>query len=231
LVGVVPTAGLRARRGVVDLLLPVFLRAAEAAVAIGPDLRVVAWNRAAEDLLGLRAKEARGRPCFEVFRGRDRHGSLVCRASCRVAGLARQGRSACPFELVAHPEVDRSVWLGVSTLVAPPRTRSRWMLVHLFREVTLPPELERLVAERLQDRPAPGPGPAPGPLAEPDLGVLTSREREVLALLIEGAGTREIARRLFISHVTVRNHVQHILHKLGARHRAEVVARALRAGR
>ena len=43
---------------------------------------------------------------------------------------------------------------------------------------------------------------------------LTSREKEVLRCLAEGLSTAAIAKKLFISPVTVRNHVQSILNKL-----------------
>ena len=58
---------------------------------------------------------------------------------------------------------------------------------------------------------------------------LTPREWEVLDLLCEGAGTAEIARRLFLSHVTVRRHVSNILGKLGASSREEAARLALAA--
>lgn len=59
---------------------------------------------------------------------------------------------------------------------------------------------------------------------------LTQRERDVLELLVEGATTRQIAERLFISHNTARNHVQHLIRKLGAHSRVEAIATALRKG-
>lgn len=57
---------------------------------------------------------------------------------------------------------------------------------------------------------------------------LTSREWEVLDLLTRGASTLEIAERLSLSTDTVRSHVKHLLHKLGAHSRAEAVAIAER---
>jgi DNA-binding NarL/FixJ family response regulator len=58
---------------------------------------------------------------------------------------------------------------------------------------------------------------------------LTRRESEVLDLLCEGAGTAEIARRLFLSSVTVRRHLSNILGKLGASSREEATRLALAA--
>lgn len=63
-------------------------------------------------------------------------------------------------------------------------------------------------------------------LAEP----LTSREQEVLALLAEGAGNKEIAARLAISENTAKFHVSSILGKLGAETRTEAVTRGYRLG-
>src|SRR5690606_22463697 len=60
------------------------------------------------------------------------------------------------------------------------------------------------------------PGPEPPPFAG-----LTPREREVLDLVARGLSNGEIARRLFISPKTVRNHITHLFGKLGVTRRAE----------
>ena len=54
---------------------------------------------------------------------------------------------------------------------------------------------------------------------------LTAREREILQLIDAGLANKEIARRLDIELATVKNHVHHILEKLGARRRGEAAAR------
>jgi DNA-binding NarL/FixJ family response regulator len=59
---------------------------------------------------------------------------------------------------------------------------------------------------------------------------LTTREREVLALLADGRSTEEIAGELFLSLHTVRNHVRNILTKLHARTKLEAVVIAARGG-
>lgn len=57
---------------------------------------------------------------------------------------------------------------------------------------------------------------------------LTPRERQVLALLVEGSDNAQIARRLSVSANTVRTHVQSILTKLGVRSRLQAAAFAVR---
>jgi NarL family two-component system response regulator LiaR len=57
---------------------------------------------------------------------------------------------------------------------------------------------------------------------------LTAREREVLALIIEGLNNTQIADRLVVSPSTIKSHVSHILAKLGVASRTEAAALAVR---
>jgi len=61
------------------------------------------------------------------------------------------------------------------------------------------------------------------PHPHPDLH-LTPRQSEVLKLLELGRSTTQIAEELHVSRETVRNHVRHLLHALGASSRLEAVA-------
>lgn len=67
--------------------------------------------------------------------------------------------------------------------------------------------------------------PAPAPFPE-----LTDREREVLDLIARGDNNESIARRLYVSPKTVRNHVSNILTKLQVADRAQAIVRAREAG-
>ena len=59
---------------------------------------------------------------------------------------------------------------------------------------------------------------------------LSEREREVLELVAQGHDNRRIARELFISDKTVRNHVSSLFTKLDVPDRAEAIRRARQAG-
>ena len=59
---------------------------------------------------------------------------------------------------------------------------------------------------------------------------LTEREREVLRLISDGLGNREIAQKLKISGHTAKFHVSSILSKLGAASRTEAVSHGIRRG-
>ena len=74
---------------------------------------------------------------------------------------------------------------------------------------------KRLLAEFAVRRPA-----VPAPAA---LSGLTSREREVLGLVVLGWSNAEIAAKLVVTQSTVKTHVGHILDKLGLRDRVHAV--------
>lgn len=201
--------------------LDILARTTDAMVAIGPDLTIVGWNEGASELFGYRAEDVLGRPCAEVLCWRDRCGDPVCQA-CLAADPGPEDELGATREVIGRTADDKTLWLSASTVVPSLELRGQCRLVHLIREVGLPPELERLVVERLQ-------GWSLATDHEPDeLAVLTPREREVLGLLTEGLDGPAIAERLFLSQPTVRNHIQHILTKLGVHSRAEAVALALR---
>lgn len=91
-------------------------------------------------------------------------------------------------------------------------------------EALLAPRATRLLVEQFVARPEPGAAP-PAALAG-----LTGREREVLTLIATGLSNAEITRRLVVSPATTKTHVSHLLAKLGARDRAQLVVAAYTSG-
>jgi DNA-binding NarL/FixJ family response regulator len=68
------------------------------------------------------------------------------------------------------------------------------------------------------------------PVADPRLGLLTAREREVLEEIAAGASNAEIGQRLYLAEGTVKTHIGRLLAKLSIRDRVGLVLFAYEAG-
>ena len=176
-----------------------------AVFAMDASNRIIHWNAGSERLLGLPARAVLGKPCHQVLDGRDANGNDYCQQSCPVAHQARTTKEhpVCPFEL------------DVRTGDGGRRTIS----TGLFAIETYHPALATLVHVCRENRPAVAPSRDSERRAEPSLTAdgaetLTNRETEVLQGLGKGLAAAAIGEALFISEVTVRNHVARILVKL-----------------
>lgn len=83
------------------------------------------------------------------------------------------------------------------------------------------PQAAKALAEQMQH---------PERVVDDPYGRLTTREREVFHLIVEGLTTKEIARKLDISAKTAENHRARVLDKVDVRNTAELVRYALRKG-
>ena len=61
-------------------------------------------------------------------------------------------------------------------------------------------------------------------------GLISKREEEVLQLIADGLSTTEVAKKLYISVKTVKNHLASIYQKLDSRDRTQAVVQAVRMG-
>jgi DNA-binding NarL/FixJ family response regulator len=89
----------------------------------------------------------------------------------------------------------------------------------------LSPAATRGLVSRFLSQPVPSALPA-----ALELGGLTDREREVLALVAYGLSNDEIAERLYLSPLTVKTHINRAMGKLGVRDRAQLVVIAYQSG-
>lgn len=203
-------------------------RTAEGAMVVDQEGKVAFWNRAAQRLLGFKAQEVMGRPCCEIIRGETLSGHPLCSPTCPIAGRIRSGGGVRQFDMQTRTKDGRLVWLNVSTLPVPSRKRNVFWIAHLFRDITNQVRARRLVQELQVVLESPGlPAVAIQPDSPPEIPAtfpLTGREREILRLVATGATSASIADTLSISPKTVRNHIQHILAKLGAHSRLQALA-------
>lgn len=127
-----------------------------------------------------------------------------------VASLLRSGVSAVLPNTATREEILAAVEAALAGLIVLPRDA-----LEIFEET--PPMQEANHESIALD-------------LEPLTETLTPRERQVLNMMAEGFGNKEIAWRLQISEHTVKFHVSSILAKLGASSRTEAVAQGLRRG-
>lgn len=88
----------------------------------------------------------------------------------------------------------------------------------------LAPAVARRVISEVAER------PEPSPRWREQIGVLTDRERDVVAAVAQGLSNQAIGRRLHMSPATARTHVSRALTKLGLRDRPQLVVLAYEAG-
>ena len=199
---------------------------ADPAFATDENQRIVAWNRAAEQLLGHAAQGIRGRPCHEIICGTDLFGNAVCDHDCTLSRMARRGDPIASFEMCVRRADGEGVGVAVSVLVLPGRDPSRRLQVHIFRPIGRGCETTELLRRLIGWAAATSsPGADPSGPAQP---VLTNREIDVLRRLAEGKRTEDVADELSVSKATVRTHVRNLLTKLEAHSRLEAVTTALR---
>ena len=147
-----------------------------------------------------------------------------------VTRLAARGRLPATLVLTTFDDGDAAVALiaaGARGFLLKNVTLER--LVDAVRTLAaggtvVPPALAERAAKAKAARSAAPALPAPARIE------LSTREHEVLKLLIAGHSNREIGRALFVAEGTVKNHVSSILHKLGVRDRTQAVIKALERG-
>jgi DNA-binding NarL/FixJ family response regulator len=139
------------------------------------------------------------------------------------------------YDVCARAKSGQTHWINVSILAFPTdENYTSPLIVHLFRDVTQKKQDEAFIhqvvgaVEQLRDAALP-PLSRPAAVRRAEIG-LTEREWEILALLVQGHRTADIARSLSISPATARNHIQNILHKLHVHSRLEAVTYALEHG-
>ncbi len=191
---------------------------------------VILWNKGCEKLLGRSAYQVLGRHCYDIMGGRDMFGNLYCCPNCPITVQAREH----PRDPVRSFELDVSTGDGgtrrvaITTFAIPASQPSLATLVHVIRipgqnASPLEDELEQAVA-------APQKARAPLRTPEGQIAPLTDREQEILRCMARGLPTTAIAEQLFISPVTVRNHIARILSKLDVHTKLAAVAFAYRNG-
>ena len=209
------------------------IKTAEGFFAVDGDQRIVHWNETAERMIGLSAAKALGKPCHEVFAGRDAQNFQFCRPNCPVTQNARRGRATPDYDVVVEGPDGRDMWANVSVMLLK-KPQKAPLVLHSFRDVTERRRVEtfaRRAMENLREIES-------SPPADPELEAeeprptpvppLSRREMQVIQLMSVGLTTKDIAAHLGVSPITARNHITHVITKLGAGNRLQAVLYASR---
>lgn len=203
------------------------LSAAHPLYAVDLDQRITSWNDAASSQLRS-GDEVIGRRCYEVLASMDIRNASICRPNCPVISMARTGRPSRDFEVWTQEQSGDSGRVQVSILVQEAEDPAQCRVLHMVRRVeepTTPAAGPRGLtrAGRAGKRQA-------GPVSPELQHLITPRQIASLRLLAEGYSPEEIAGSLGIRPITIRNHIQAAMDRLGARTRLEAVIIASRAG-
>ena len=193
-------------------------RSGEAVFAIDGADRIILWNKACETLVG---NSGRSRGSYEVMSGRDANGNLYCHRGCAVAYQAREKKEdpVHRFELKVGTGDGKAKVLSSSLFAIPSYHPALTTVVHVLRPVTEATTTARSAEDS-------GEPLTPITNGEGETVALTTREKEILRSLAQGMPTPAISKRHGIAAVTVRNHIQNILQKLGVHSKLEAVVLA-----
>ena len=179
---------------------------------------VIYMNQRAERLLGKEPGAAVGRPCHEMIKGHNPDGGIRCQHNCEITRMVRVGEEVEPYTLRINSDEGEERWLQL--LVIPyADSRGSDRIAHCAFRI----DRSHIIQSYLDRVAARTPVNADRRFNLDESG-LSKREREVLELLAEDQNLYEIAEKLNVSYYTVRNHVQHILVKMGVHSTLEAVA-------
>ncbi|MEE8343163.1 MAG: LuxR C-terminal-related transcriptional regulator [Gammaproteobacteria bacterium] len=194
--------------------------------AVDSRQRIIFWNSGCAQLLDIPTNEALHRHCNDIVRGKDLIGEPFCSDGCCVARMTDGGKGPTTFPLQVSNGNGSELHLSVSIVLMPSREKDCWACVHLLHREGVTNALDVMeYADQAKSVSYSGRGNGN---SSNDVSTLTARESEILKLLAEGLTARVISKMLYISLVTVRNHIQHIQAKLGVHSQAETVAYAYR---
>lgn len=187
---------------------------------IGSDKRIRFLNQGAEELLGVKSRDAIGTPCNQIVNGLDGDHAPFCCHECPVFAAVHGGCELQPQTLLlgkhALPRWTRLLPILVKSpdgsgliLVESAVDIDRWARVEEYLRKISARDRVRSVGEESK---------------------LTRRESQILALLAEGFDQRDLAKRLHIRYSTLRAHVQRILTKLGVSSLQAAIAHELLVG-
>jgi len=180
---------------------------------------IVYLNPQAEALMGKSHSECVGQPCHETVNGVSFDGEKLCGADCLVRRSIRREQPIEPIAFTITGNNGNEHHVKVVIIAAEMGPQRDQQLVHCIVDEGREHAMRRYVEtvrSRSKHRKA--------ELESLEPFHLSDREKEILRLLATDETLHGIAHKLSLSYATVRNHVQHLLTKLGVHSILEAVA-------
>jgi len=203
--------------------------AADGAFVVDDKLRIAYWNKTAETILGFDKDDVTSHFCYQLLRGCDEKGHLICKARCQVAKLSLNSKPVPNYDIHVTTKGRENHWLNMSVFTYRiGKANGKKMIVHFFHDLNGKKFDGEVLAQLIElINHSPNVSAKNGTGMEPGSATLTLREREIISLMAKGHGTKEIANLLSVSSNTIRNHIQHILQKFQVHTRLEAVIYAI----
>ncbi len=182
-----------------------------ASLNVEPDMRVVAEAGSGEEALDAYRQHQPALVLMDV----RLPGMSGIEAAAAILGQFPNAHLLMLSTHAGEEEIYRSLQTGAAGYILKSAVREQ--LLHAIRQVHrgeryIDPNVASLLAARLSHR------------------SLTSRELEVLRMVVRGLSNKEIAAALNIAEVTVKLHVSHVLEKLNVKDRTQAATEALKRG-
>ncbi|NEG96071.1 response regulator [Bifidobacterium sp. SMB2] len=151
-------------------------------------------------------------------------------ATRRIASAGDDGHSPTRVVILTTFDLDEYVMAAIDAGASgfllkdtePEALLDAIRTVYQGNAIIAPSATKRLI-EKINDGRIAQRSASPADYTDPELELLTDREREVLVEIAHGLSNQEIADKLFVSLPTVKTHVAHILAKINARDRVQAV--------
>ena len=203
-----------------DAFYRLFRNTSDSVFGIDGERRVCFWNDACEKLTGLTFQRVRGRMCYDVLSGVDIQGNSICGPDCDVGDRIKRNLPVKDYDMVIDNAEGEKILVNVGAYLIPPELRNGADAAVFF-------SLRRVDCYRFLQRMQKVGDVAWSTWTPPKFN-LSPRELEVLKMASNGMNTANIAEKLSISSLTVKNHFKNIFSKLKVHSRTEAVGLALR---
>jgi|ETNmetMinimDraft_11_1059920.scaffolds.fasta_scaffold78435_1 PAS domain S-box-containing protein len=171
---------------------------------------ILYWSESAKETLGYSEQEIKNKKCYQILCPLKNNG--ICFEKCSPTSNSKRKRETKEFEVFWSDKKGDKKRFRVTTLFSN-SSKNTTEIVHIFSDITKESPINNYL--KFED------------IGEDTyIEKLTPREYQSLKLLSTGLSIKEIAKVMFISQLTARNHIFSVMNKLEAKTQLQAVIKA-----